>query len=64
MPQITLAAARKNAGFTQVEVANKLGITPKTLVEWEKDPGRIKVKNLNRLCELYKIPLSYIFLQK
>ena len=34
--QITLAAARVNAGFTQEEVAKKMGISKQTIINWEK----------------------------
>ena len=36
MIQISLAAARVNAGLTQEEVAEKLQVSKKTIVNWEK----------------------------
>lgn len=34
--QISLAAARVNAGMTQEEVAKKMGISKQTIINWEK----------------------------
>lgn len=60
--QISLAAARVNAGFTQEEIAEKLGVTRATIVNWEK--GRVvpKIPEVTMLSELYNIPTDNIFL--
>lgn len=34
--KITLAAARVNAGMTQEDVAKKLKVSKKTVINWEK----------------------------
>ena len=34
--QITLAAARVNAGFTQEDVAEKFKVTKQTIINWQK----------------------------
>ena len=34
--KISLAAARVNAGLTQAETAEKMGVTKRTIINWEK----------------------------
>ena len=60
--QITLAAARVNAGFTQEEVAKKMGISKQTIINWEKGknmPGRTPSATCERCPH---VPQDYIFL--
>lgn len=59
--KISLAAARVNAGYTQAEVAKMLHKTPQTIVNWENGKSPIDTANFVFLCELYKIPQSFIF---
>lgn len=59
--KISLAAARVNAGYTQAEVAKMLHKTPQTIVNWENGKSLIDTANFVFLCELYKIPQSFIF---
>lgn len=40
MPKISLEAARVNAGLTQKELAEKLGVSNTTIVNWEKRKDR------------------------
>ena len=60
--QITLAAARVNAGLTQSDAAKKLGVTKQTLVGWEKGRSEPKIRQAQQMSALYKIPLDNIFL--
>ena len=60
--QISLAAARVNAGLTQEDVAKKMKISKNTLVNWEKGKAEPTVSQGRRLSMLYKIPLDNIFL--
>lgn len=61
MVQITLKAARVNAGLTVVEASKKLGISPTTLIKWERNPGDL-TPNQQRLIEkVYKFPTDNIF---
>lgn len=57
MVKISLRAARVNAGLSQKEVAISLGISNKTLSNWENGDTFPSVEKINRLCELYH--LSY-----
>lgn len=60
--QISLAAARVNAGLTQEEVAKALKVGKQTIVSWEKGNSEPKMSQSRKLSELYKMPLDYIFL--
>jgi DNA-binding transcriptional regulator YiaG len=62
--QISLAAARVNAGLTQDEVARKLKVTKQTIVNWEKGRKELKPAEFYMLSEIYKIPKNNIFLPK
>lgn len=60
MIQISLAAARVNAGFNQNEAAKKLGVTPKTLRGYEQGKVIIPSTTLRRAAKLYNIPSDMI----
>ena len=61
MPQITLKAARVNAGLTQATVADKLGISISTLKNWEKGKTFPKQPQIEALCEIYSITYDNLF---
>lgn len=60
--QISLAAARVNAGLTQEEVARILGISKNTLINWEKGKSIPRATQMQKMCEIYNISEEYIFL--
>ena len=60
--QISLAAARVNAGLTQKEVAEKMHISKQTLVNWEKGTTYPKPAYFEMLCRIYNIDRENIFL--
>lgn len=60
--QISLAAARVNAGLTQEEVAKKMGISKNTLVKWEKGVSEPSISQGRKLSAIYDMPLNNIFL--
>lgn len=60
--QISLAAARVNAGMTQEEVAKALSVGKQTIVNWEKGKSEPKMSQSRELSKLYKMPLDFIFL--
>ena len=51
--QITLKAARVNAGMTQPQVSKKLQIALKTLISWEKGRTIPKPVYIEAMCRLY-----------
>lgn len=59
--QISLAAARVNAGLTQDDVARKLKVGKQTIVSWEKGDSEPKIGQARKMSRLYGIKLDYIF---
>lgn len=60
--QISLAAARVNAGLTQEEVARHMHVGKQTIVAWENGNSEPKLSQARELSNLYNMPLDYIFL--
>ncbi|MFQ9891854.1 MAG: helix-turn-helix transcriptional regulator [Emergencia sp.] len=60
--QISLAAARVNAGLTQDDVAKEMHVGKQTIVNWEKGNSEPKLEQARALSALYNMPLDYIFL--
>lgn len=61
--QISLKAARVNAELSQQSVANMLKISKSTLISWEKGRTSPDVLQMQKLCEIYQMPLNNIILQ-
>lgn len=61
MPQITLKAARINAGYTQKEAAKQFGVSVKTLGRWESGATLPTVDKLKKISVLYNIAYDNIF---
>lgn len=55
-----LCACRVNAGYTQKEVAEYMGVCESTVILWETGKTEVKMKYAQRLSELYIMPLAYI----
>lgn len=58
--QISLAAARVNAGLTQRDVASELGVSQNTIINWEKYVTEPSIMQARKLTELYGIPSDVI----
>lgn len=58
--QISLAAARVNAGLKQNEAAERIGITPKTLRGYEHGKVVIPSTTLRKAASIYGIPSDSI----
>lgn len=46
----TLKRARKEKRITQAQLAEAIGVTPATIVNWEKGKTQITVDKLHQLC--------------
>ena len=63
--KITLAAARVNAGLTQTEAAEKIGVSQITISNWETGKTSPKMSIVPTIAALYKIPVhNLLFVQK
>ena len=56
--KLTLKAARINAGLTQSEAAQKLGIEPGTLSSYERGKHFPNVPVIKKIEDLYGVPFG------
>ena len=55
-----LAQLRKIKGFTQDEVAEKLGVTPQAVSKWENDASCPDIMTLPLIADLYETTVDDI----
>jgi DNA-binding XRE family transcriptional regulator len=55
MVKVSLKAARINANLNQKAAAAKLGISNKTLCNWENGKTEIPVSKVESICDLYNL---------
>lgn len=60
--RISLAAARVNAKMTQKQVAEKMGVSKQTIINWEKGKVVPGIPEICMMSKLYNMPEEYIFL--
>lgn len=60
MVRMSLKAARVNVGLSQKEAAKELGITNKTLCNWEKGKTFPDQPMIEKICGLYGVPYDMI----
>lgn len=60
--RISLAAARVNAKLTQEDVAKRMKIGKRTIINWEKGVVMPSFADINMLSNIYGIPIDNIFL--
>lgn len=62
---ITLKAARVNAGYTQAQAADVIGVTADVISNWERGLSYPNVPNIQKIEKAYNLPYSeIIFLPK
>lgn len=52
---------RKQHKFTQIDLAKKINYSDKAVSRWEKGEVLPDVEVLQKVCEVYDIPIEYIF---
>lgn len=57
---ITLKAARVNAGLTQMDVVNALGISKSTIANYELYRTKPSIETAQKLADLYKMSVDDI----
>lgn len=57
---ISLKAARINAGFTQSDVADKLGVNLATVSNWETGKTSPSIATVQKLVGLYSVGINDI----
>ena len=58
--KFTLAACRVNAGYSQKEASDLLGISNKTLNAWENGKAFPTQPYIDAICKLYGVPYDLI----
>lgn len=59
--RITLKQARLMKGFTQREIAKRLGVHVQTYSKMEKHPDSVTIGDAKRICEILGVSYDYIF---
>ena len=60
MVKISIRAARVNADFSQKEAAHRLGVSTKTLGNWEKGVTFPPADKIAKICELYGVSYDHL----
>lgn len=55
-----LKSARKSAGLTQEQLAEKLLVSRQAITKWEADKGMPDIENLRQLSKLLNISIDYL----
>ena len=58
--QITLAAARVNAGLSQEEAGKRIGVDRTTIVKWESGKVIPRTPYIIAMATIYNVPLEYL----
>lgn len=56
-----LKSARKSAGLTQEQLAEKLMVSRQAVTKWESDKGMPDIENLKKLSNLLNVSIDYLF---
>lgn len=59
--QITLEAARVNAGYSQKEAAKLFDVHYQTLAKWESNNSKMPHDKIEKIPKIYRVPKSIIF---
>ena len=62
--KVSLKALRVNSGFSQNDVAKRIGVTKKTVGNWEKGITSMDIDKLMKICDLYGCNINDIDLKK
>lgn len=58
--EITLLACRANVKMTQAQFAEKIGVSPCTVANWETGKTEPSLANLRKISEVSGIPIDNI----
>lgn len=60
----TISELRKEKGWTQIELAEKLQVSDKAISKWEKDSGAPSIEFFPALAELFDVSIDYLMTGK
>lgn len=55
MAKMTIKAARINVGLAQKTAANEIGVSNKTLSNWENGKSFPNVQQIEKMCDVYNV---------
>ncbi|PJN88229.1 helix-turn-helix domain-containing protein [Bacillus sp. mrc49] len=58
---LTLKQARLIKGFTQRDIATKLGVHVQTYSKMEKQPEEVTIREAKKICEILELSYDFIF---
>lgn len=58
----TIAELRKAKGWTQIELAEKLQVSDKTISKWEKDGGSPSIAFFPTLAKIFNVSIDYLMM--
>lgn len=56
-----LKGIRVEQGYTQEEIAEKIGVHRETFRKYENDPSILEIGQLLKILDVYKIDVNYFF---
>lgn len=56
-----LTYLRKKNSLTQIELAKKINYSDKAVSRWENGEALPDVETLQRICDVYNLPINYLF---
>ncbi len=60
----TIRQLREERGWTQLQLANKLGVTPSSIYKWEAGRNQPKVAQLRALARVFGVSSDTIALEE
>lgn len=61
---MTIASKRKEAGMTQLDLAEKMGVTDKAVSKWERDLSSPDIRTVPKLAEALGISVEELMQTK
>lgn len=61
---MNIKAYRKKLGFTQTELAEKIGVTLKTIQNYENKSVTVPYKKIKQMAEIFKVEISELYKDK
>ena len=59
-----ISSLRKEKGMTQLELADKMGVTDKAVSKWERDLSIPDMNSITRLAEIFEVSVDELMQNK
>lgn len=64
MPRIPINAARVAAGLTQEQLAEKMGVSRSTVIDWETNERQMRIPYVKLFCQITGFDVDDLILPK